>query len=94
MKNQSLKYHSIKKIPVMQSAVTTTTISEIDMFVESIKTKASLRSYKQAIHQFTEETGSNLSKESNEGKALQERLIGYIVHLKHGGTSYGRISHC
>lgn len=64
----------------MQTATTvTTTAPEMDLFEESIKSKFTLDTYKQALRQFTQATGFELNKESTDGRILQTRLIEYLV---------------
>lgn len=76
---------------VMQAALTTT-VHEIDLFNESIRSPATKVAYRQSLRQFESETGYKLSREATDGKSLQAALIAYVVRLKHKGTSYARIA--
>lgn len=90
MNNQSLKYHSMNETSVVQTTVTATISSGVDLFFESIRSPATRASYLQAIRHFEEATGFKLAKEATDGKVLQNRLIEYFISLKHSGISYGR----
>jgi integrase len=69
-----------------------TTITSVDLFLESIKSPATRVTYKQSLNQFIEATGFNLTDSKTKGKVLQEKIIEYIVELKKSGASYSRIN--
>jgi hypothetical protein len=87
MNKQYHKYHSLKKQTTSIQTTVTTTIPAIDLFSESIKSPATRYSYLHDIRQFERATGFKLSKEATDGKALQNRLIEYVITLKHAGKS-------